>query len=67
MVKGAGRVIGVQQQSMEETYKNILVGKLNDIMDDTSHSLHERLAGLAIHRIYTCSVRQAYAKVRTFQ
>ncbi len=50
VVKGAVRVIGVQQQSMEETYTSLLAGKLNDIMDDISHPLHERLAGQLIVR-----------------
>ena len=50
VVKGAGRVVVVQQQSMEETYTNLLVEKLNAIIDGTSHPLHERLAGQLIVR-----------------
>ena len=49
-------MIGEPQQSLEDVYHvyvhdaDLLITKLTNVMDDASHSLHDRLAGQMISR-----------------
>ena len=46
----ARRMIGEPRLNFENIYADLLIKKLTDGMDDTSHPLHDRLADQLISR-----------------
>jgi hypothetical protein len=59
IVKEAGRIIGVSRQDFEAVYVGLLSKKLTDVMDDSSHPLHDHFKGQLIAR--SGRMRQSFA------
>ena len=49
-MKEAGKIIGVSQQDFGSVYTDLLIKKLQNVVDDVSHPLHDRLSGQLIAR-----------------
>ena len=50
IVNQAGKMIDELQQNLEDVYADLLITKLTDVIDDTSHPLHDRLTGQLISK-----------------